>query len=82
MIDKAFSSQWVANCCVMLEKHYQVHDATGGQGFPEALLDVTVQNLLFQTLAVVFGSKCFFNGLLRCTAPTILRTSFFQNTII
>ena len=50
--------------------------ATGSQGFPETPLDVTRQGLFYQTSTAVFRSSCFFNSLLRCSAPTIIQKTF------
>ncbi len=47
---------------------------TRGQGFPEAPLDVTIQGLFCQTSAAVFRRNCFFNSLLRCRTPTMVRS--------
>jgi len=50
--------------------------ASGGQGFPQAKLDVTMQGLFYQTSAAVFRSNGFLNSLLGCTMPTIMQKTF------
>ena len=50
--------------------------ATGSQSFSETPLDVTMQRLFYQTSTALFRSSCFFNSLLRCSAPTIIQKTF------